>query len=80
VVKRVTFTAAWSVLGLQMEVTAANTMKEQFWSVGKERSCSLGVEWGLTSPHRKIPACYEMLHKASDLRPVVNMVMNLLVP
>jgi hypothetical protein len=33
----------------------------------KSRTADKGLGEGPTTPHRKKPACYEMLHRASDL-------------
>jgi hypothetical protein len=41
----------------------------------------LGLSEGLATLHRKVTACYETLHRASDLQwAVVNTVMKLQVP
>jgi hypothetical protein len=39
-----------------------------------------GLVEGITNPHCRKPVCYEMLHRASDLKNLVNKVMNLRVP
>jgi hypothetical protein len=45
------------------------------------RGCSLrGLDGWLTTPHREETVGYEMFHRASDLKALVNTVVNLLVP
>jgi hypothetical protein len=53
--------------GLQMWRVAANILNKQSRIAVKGWSSSLAVGQGLT-PYRKIPACYEVLHRASGLR------------
>jgi len=55
-------------------------LNKQLWIADKGRSSSLGVRHWLRSPHCEKPACYEMLHRASDLWALVNTVMKLWVP
>jgi hypothetical protein len=54
--------------GLHIWTIAAKIFNKNSRAADKGWSFSLeGEDWGLTTPHYKQPACYEMLHKASDL-------------
>jgi hypothetical protein len=46
----------------------ANILNKESCTANKGWSSSmLGLDKGLTTPHHKKPACYEMLHRASEL-------------
>jgi len=71
--------------GLQIRRVTANVLDKQLRTADKVWSSSLGVGRGARTSHRKKAACYEMLHKISELdgflgRALVNTVMNLCVP
>jgi hypothetical protein len=44
-----------------------SVLNKQLWTSSKVWSSSLGVGEGLTTSHCKIPAWYEMLHRASEM-------------
>jgi hypothetical protein len=46
---------------------AANILNNLSQTVGKGWFSSLGLDGALTTPHLRRLACYEILHKASDL-------------
>jgi hypothetical protein len=46
---------------------AAYILNKQSRTTDNGRSSSLGFGGGLTTPHRKQPECYEMLHRALDV-------------
>jgi len=47
--------------------TAANIVNNQLWTANGGTSSSLQMSEGLATPHHEEPACYEMLHRASEL-------------
>jgi len=52
---------------LQIWRVPANILNKQSWTADREWTSSFGVRWRLTTPHIKEPACYEVLHRSSDL-------------
>jgi hypothetical protein len=65
--------------GHQIWRVAANVLNKQSWTADKGWSSSLGVGEGLTTPRRKIPACYETLGPW-DLQALMNKLTKLRVP
>jgi hypothetical protein len=67
--------------GFHIRWVAASLLNKQSWTADNGWCSSFRtVEEGLTSPHHKISACNEMLHRALDFRTFVNTVMNLHIP
>jgi hypothetical protein len=73
-IKWVPVTTAWRVLALQLEedglhawTIATNILNKQSLTADKGCPFRLGVRRELTTPHRKMSVCYDILHRASDL-------------
>jgi hypothetical protein len=52
---------------IQIWRVAANILNRQLRTACKGWYSSLGLDEGLTTPHRKETACYETLHRALEL-------------
>jgi hypothetical protein len=60
--------------GLQIWRIAVNILNKQSQTANRWWSSSLGLGKGLTTPHHKKPACYEMSQWASDLDEYLGMM------